>query len=277
VTFLRRAVKDNKLFGQAKTAAQLAASIPGKTVSKSTIIRELHSWPDIKRVKPRKSLYLTSEQIANRYLASQTLKDLPKAFWKTVTFMDEKKFSASGPDSVQRIWSLAGHEPLRATHTSSRLGVMVWMAIGPHGLLGPFRINGSLTGVSYARLLKRYAYQLSLRAYDDWATCHSTNEVLRFFENQGIEHIRFSQLIPAKLVELNIQEQVWSYIVRLVYEGNPCFRNAGELWSRIVLVCNQVRATGKDKEWFDSLAATIPERMRSICKKKGTQLNLSHL
>jgi hypothetical protein len=154
---------------------------------------------------------------------------------------------------------------------------MVWMAIGPYGLIGPIRINGSLTGKAYTTLLESVADKLSLRAFDDWATCHSTNAPLLFLQNKGIEHVRYSERIPAKLIEVNVQEQVWSCVQRLVYDGNPCFANANALWSRIVFICDQLRANGQDVKWYRALVATIPKRLRLVCKQNGKQIDLNHL
>jgi hypothetical protein len=191
--------------------------------------------------------------------------------------MDEKKFSASGPDSVQPIWAIKGHEPSRFTHTCSRVGVMVWMGIGPNGFIGPRRIQGTLNSTRYTQLLKTVAPQLSNRGLDDTATCHSTDEAVQFWQDEGIENVRYSEQVPPKLVELNVQEQVWANIERRVWACNPAFPNANALWARICEVCDEAHANGEDKAWFASLTASIPRRMEAICKAKGKQLNLRRL
>jgi hypothetical protein len=274
ISWLRRQIKLNQNPGEAKDAKQLADSMPGRKVSSNTIIREIRSWPDILRIKPRKALYLRPMNVKARYKGARRLCTVPAAFWSTVDYLDEKKWSASGPDSPQPIWCLKNREPQRAIHTSSRVGVMVWMGIGPDGLLGPYRIAGAINGASYTKILEEHEVHFGQRLYDDWATAHSTNKALKFLDLRGIENIRFSLCIPAKLTEVNIMEQVWAFFQRLVYKGNPAFPNANTLWNRIASIASEVKAAGQDKEWYKRLAATVPDRMKAICKSKGKQVQL---
>jgi hypothetical protein len=154
---------------------------------------------------------------------------------------------------------------------------MVWMGIGPNGFIGPCRINGTLNGPRYTQLLKQLSSQLSLRGLDDSATCHSTDDAVQFWYDEGIENVRYSEQVPPKLIELNIQEQVWAFVERRVWAGNPAFSNANALWIRICEVCDEAKHKGEDKAWFASLTASIPRRMEAICKSRGKQLNLKRL
>jgi hypothetical protein len=190
-----------------------------------------------------------------------------------VTFVDEKKFSASGPDSPQKIWCLAGHEPVRPMHSSSRVGVMVWMGIGPNGIVGPVRIEGTLTGSRYLKLIESVDKELTNRILDDWATSHSTTEVLTYMDSARIENVRFSACVPPKLVELNIQEQIWSNVEYRVWQGNPSFSTVNQLWERIVKVCDEVRREGADRRWYQALVQTIPRRMQLIYSGQGKQVD----
>jgi hypothetical protein len=277
ITWLRMQVKKNSVSGEAKGPAQLAATMPHLKVSPSTITRAMRLWPDIRLVLPRKRLWLSKAHRAARLLAARRLRNLPAAFWNGITFMDEKKFSASGPDSPQRVWCLAGHEPVRQIHSSSRVGVMVWMGIGPEGIVGPVRIERALTGDGYLQVLKQADSALTNRALDDWATCHSTNKILKYLDTAHIENVRFLARVPPKLVELNLQEQVWSNIEYRVWQGNPCFSNANSLWDRIVKVCNDVRHEGVDRQWYQAMVQTIPRRMQLICNAQGKQVDVRNL
>lgn len=262
---LRYNHKEDRWYSPSRMAQELQVECSGRTIR-----RALHSIPGARARKPRKVLLLNVNQRKKRLAFSKRGKGKSvEEYWRTVTYMDEKKCSLSGPDSEPPVWTLGEKRAERKQHASTRLGVMIWGAIGPEGLLGPKWIEGTLTSKDYINILEEYEEDISERIMDDGAGAHRGRIISEYMEEVGVSRVCDELGDAPKLVEVNIIENVWPMLERRAHKAGRVFESNEELFKALYSVADDMRASGEDVKMYERLTRTIPRRLQAIEAAKG--------
>lgn len=243
----------------------------GITASVRVIQRILKAEPTIIRRKLKKKPLLSTTQRKNRVIfAEQHI--LNAKNWKHVIFSDEKKFNLDGPDGYQYYWHDIRDQTQYLSKRHSCLGsVMIWGGISYDGILCLEVMDGRQTGSTYKSLLSR---QFDL--FNGWfgpgnweyqhdnAPIHTAREVKDFIEERGVDILEWPSVSP----DLNIIENVWSYLSRKVYAEGSQYNTRNELIFAI------------NREWeliplsyIRKLYESIPRRLLSVITNHGGPIN----
>lgn len=266
---LVRLLRYNHRIGRQHTPKQFIQQLEVKCCEK-TMRRAIKSVPGAVARKPLQVLQLTPPQKTKRLrFAKKALKDQNPRFWKRVVFADEKKFSLSGPDSSPPVWTLRERRAIRLRHPCTRLGVMVWMAIGPEGIIGPEWVRKTVTAVSYEAILEKYRSQLSRVFMDDAAAAHRADLVRQFFSKYRIRRVCDVVFNAPKLVEINIIENLWSVIQRRLFQSGMVFETPEALFLGIQRVVDAMRLEKEDRQLYQTYTDAIPKRLKQIKANRG--------
>jgi hypothetical protein len=163
-----------------------------------------------------------------------------------VIFTDEKKFRWDGPDGWRHYW--AGMDDASAPVEYSKdygqfHGVMVWAAMSSKGILHIERIQGRLDGPKYADLIcgdalaafhEKHGTEFTLQ--QDNAPPHRARGTLDTFKERGVPYMEWPGLSP----DINPIENLWSLIVRRVYDGGKFYNSDDELWDGIQRAASEI-------------------------------------
>lgn len=116
---------------------------------------------------------------------------------------------------------------------------MFWGIIGYNGLIYVKKMTAKFKSKDYLQLLKdsyvpyiRFNTDHNFLFVQDNCPIHKTSEVQNFLLSTGANIVEW----PSRSPDLNIIENVWSYLSELVYEDQP--RNLKELECRIYKAVN---------------------------------------
>lgn len=167
--------------------------------------------------------------------------------WSKVVFSDEKKFNLDGPDGLDFEW-VDSRAPVRQKVRRVAGGgmVMVCGAIGYFGKPPLAIVSGRMNSVMYCEMLKQHLVphfrQISGRGgvfMQDNAPSHKAKRTIAWLRRQKIKVLTWPALSP----DLNIIENLWSDLVRLVYENGRQFYSEMELTEAIHLAWERIDQT----------------------------------
>ena len=95
----------------------------------------------------------------------------------------------------------------------------------------------------------------------DSAPCHKAKVVMKWFEEKGVEVLKW----PGKSPDLNPNENLWTIIKKKVSQTNPS--SLEELKAAI----KSVWSSDIDKNLCKNLSDSMPRRIENIIKSKGYQ------
>lgn len=266
---LERLLRYNHRPGRAYTCRRLAAEL-GVTCSVPTVWRAIKTIPGAKARRPRKAILLNERQKRRRrQFARLALKQDIAKFWLQTTYVDEKKFKTSGPDSLPRVFTMGKKRVTRTTPEHSSSGVMVWMGLGPDGIIGPHRCNGTLTGPAYLAILQKYLGDMSPYLFQDRAAAHKAKANLQWLAEQGVTEVQDDLCTAPKLVELNIIENMWGIFQARLYKNNPPFRTPDQLYRDIEKLAREMNETGEARQRYVAMASSIHRRARAVLAAGG--------
>lgn len=269
VKSLHRIIRYNHKDGRWLTPTSMRKEL-GVLCHERTVRRELRRIPGARPRKPQKKLYLSELQKKKRrkFVIKAHNKSL-KAYWKTITYIDEKKFSMSGPDSMAPVWTLGKKRVISHQQPNNRQSVFVWAGLGPQGLVGPEWVQKTMKGPEYVKILEKYEAQLQDRIMDDGAGCHIANITRDYLEEAGITRVSDDCGRAPKLVEINKIENVWPMLESRVHRGGAVYREPQQLWEAIEREADKMKASGEDKKLYHNMTNNIPQKLRAIKAAQG--------
>ncbi|KAA6404365.1 MAG: putative Transposable element Tc3 transposase [Streblomastix strix] len=190
-----------------------------------------------KRLRRRPKL--TERHIAKRIQFAEEFLLNDQSKKTEIIFSDEKKFRFDGPDGWAYYWYSLDEKDDNSIYSKDYgkyKGVMVLATINSAGILSHDRMQGSITAVVQRELLlsqvfpsihtelgEQFKYQM------DSASCHKNKETLKDLESYGFSFLDWPALSP----DLNPVENMWSILVRKVYEDGVNYENEEDLWAGI--------------------------------------------
>ena len=192
--------------------------------------------------------------------------------WYSVIFSDEKRFNLDGPDGHSYYWQNVNKEAL------SRLGrqkgggsVMVWAAISHVGKLKLMFCDNRMDAEKYTVVLRRSLLPF-LQAnrhrrfvfMQDNASVHTATLTEEWLNNQDIDTLPW----PVKSADLNIIENVWSEMVRIMYANNRQYNSVDELKDAINRAWDQVAM-----EFIEGLYRDMHKRCCLVMKAQGGKID----
>jgi predicted transcriptional regulator len=236
-------------------------------VSISTILRVLQSNPNLTHRKKKHCPRLSIENRQARF--DWCLRHiLYLEEWKKVIFSDEKRWSLDGPDGWATYWhDDRKEEQVFQTRQMGGGSVMVWGAIGYNEKPQLVFIKGNMRSSDYIEVLETsllpFIHKMGIEEYtfqQDNAPVHTSVETKAWFREQQMQVLQW----PARSPDLNIIENVWSMLSRMVYEGNKQYDNIQELKKAITRAWDNL-----PQEKIQKLFESIPSRLYKCLSRTG--------
>lgn len=238
-------------------------------VSLSTAQRQLrrinYSW------KTSESCIILSKKhrLDRERICRQWVKD--RLDYKCVVFTDEKKFNLDGPDNWMT-WTRAGHRVKRNKRQAGGGSIMIWGMVFSDGDLKIKKILGTQNSRKYKDMLSIFAVPYIRQKLgndfifqQDNCPVHTSAEIMEFFDNQGIDILEW----PSRSPDLNLIENVWSDLSRIVYDG-PQPKNLKELEK---LIDNAVTTLNRERtDFISSLYDSMYDRCLKVISTKGSKI-----
>jgi hypothetical protein len=187
--------------------------------------------------------------------------------WSNVIWSDEKKFNLDGPDGYQFYWhDLRKSEVKYSRRVHGGGGVMIWGCFGYGGLrLVP--VSGKINAAHYQDLLETdllpFAEDLGGPNWifqQDNASIHRAETTRQWFARNNVTVLPW----PDRSPDMNPMENVWSLIVRLIYQGVGQYNSIGELSTALI------NASSKgDVTILQKLIDRMPNRVAALLAENG--------
>uniref|UniRef100_A0A914DAA9 Transposase n=1 Tax=Acrobeloides nanus TaxID=290746 RepID=A0A914DAA9_9BILA len=241
----------------------------GLEVSKSTVRRVLVRNPNLKHQKmnaePR---LLPRHKVARVGFAEKNM----ARDWKMNAFevikSDEKKWNLDGPDGLSGYWRDLRKEPLYFSKRNFGGGsVMVWAGVCYDAKLELQFCSKKVNSAEYTQVLSMSLLPFQRRNrrkkhifQQDNAGIHTSRETMAWFAANNIEVLEWPSCSP----DLNIMENLWGIMVRIVYANNRQFQTVDELKVAIVEAYENI-----PQETIQKLFDSMPKRIADVLKKNG--------
>ena len=188
-------------------------------------------------------------------------------------FSDESKFNLIGSDGRQWCWREPGKGcDSKFTKKTVKHGggsVMVWVCLTPHGVGQLQRIHSIMDRFVYCNILSQSLLgtldkldlnRSSLYFQQDGDRKHTAAYTMGWLEDQGFDVLGWCPNSP----DMNIIENLWDHLDRMVRSRDPLPRNLDELWEAL-----KEEWANIDQGYIDSLYASLPNRVRELLKANG--------
>ena len=238
-------------------------------VSCSTVCRSLKSMKFEYKKLPHK-FHLTYRHRQNRVRAAR---DFIKAGipWNKVIFSDEKLFTVHGSDCYYA-WLDKNMSPRRVRQVVRSPGLMIWAMIMPNGLLAYEIMKGRQKSEDYIRILESKALPIAkLNCGEDFifqqdnCPIHVSKKCKDFFLKSKVKVLDW----PAYSPDLNIIENIWSYLSKDLYSTGP-IKNIRNLELRLKDVVTRFNET--QSVHVKNLYNSIMTRLCIILETRGQRL-----
>jgi DDE superfamily endonuclease len=223
---------------------------------------------------PRASVpCITNVNLPKRMNFAEKYLDWTAEMFEGITFCDESIFRKIGSDGMEWCWRRRG-ERLDPRFTKKKVKhgggkVTVWGMITAHGVGRIVRIEGNLTAVLYREILEDDALgtfsdlNLNPRKFifqQDNDPKHTAKIVTSWFTENRIRQLPW----PPSSPDINIIENLWDYLDRLVRARDPLPRTEEDLW-----VALQEEWVNIPLDYIKKLYASLPDRIRAVYDAKG--------
>lgn len=191
-------------------------------------------------------------------------------FLRNICFTDECTFTLHNAPNNQncRMWATQNPRLCVETRTQYPKKVNLWAGILGHRIIGPFVIEGNLTGDKYLELLEDQITPALNEAAGvaeeiwfqmDGCPAHNTRNVRRYlnesFDNKVIGN-GYTINWPARSPDLSPNDFfLWGHLKSKIYNGNRC-ENIEELTNRIRNQCARIspyQLANMRREFYDRL------------------------
>jgi transposase len=260
---IRRKIKNDTMSSAKKIIGNL-----GLHVSNSTLLRTIKKLHFKRRKFKVKPILKAHHLDARLELARSTIHWTKR--WSKVYFTDEKKFNLDGPDGCNYFWADLNENDVKKYFSKdihNKQSVMVWGAFSLQEQLPLVRLEGKQNGKKYSELIENsFFYQIMSDEYilvHDNAPCHTAEVVKNKIDVLKIDVLPW----PAYSPDLNPIENLWSYIVRIIYANGKTYGNVDELWEAIQECWENI-----PKKIIKNLVKSMPNRMIKLLENGGRTL-----
>lgn len=249
-----------------KTCRTLAGET-GVTCSIRTVQRFLKNQSNFKRMKIKRRPVLNKTHIVNRLDFARQHMHWTKE-WKYILFSDEKRFCLDGPDAYSYYYhNLNMPELNQMKRQQGGGGVMIWGVISAFGKCKFTFVEGSLNAEAYVKLLNdqflpffKSLRRRNLTFQQDNARPHTAHRTIEWFNSKKINVMPW----PARSPDLNIIENLWSTLSRVVYANGKQFDTISDLKTAILKATSEL-----DSEYVQNLYQSLPNRMYETINRNG--------
>ena len=249
------------------TASQVQKKM-GLSVSIRTIQRILQQHSNLHYVKMQPSPHLTQSHRTKRLKWGREMIVKDAAYWRKVTFTDEKRWCLDGPDGFNYYWA---DNRLSRDVFSKRVNgggsLMIWAGVSWRGKTELAFISNKIDAVHYCSMLDRVYQPYVEKHYpkggifqQDGAPAHTAVYTRDYFMMEDMLVIDW----PPKSPDINIIENVWSILARRVYQGGRVFDDVSDLkecllyeWDKLTI--HEIR----------NLIESVPRRIVELIVKRG--------
>lgn len=248
------------------TARQIKAK-SGVKASVRTVQRIIKSSPHIRRQKLKRKPVLKSEHRAARLNFGRAHMAWTDE-WKKVIFSDEKKFNLDGPDGFRYYFhDLRKNQVILSRRPSAYGSVKVWGAISSKGPIDLVFLKGKQSAKSYVNRLETQLPKIqSIMGGKNWifqqdnAGLHTAKIVMSWFQQRNVQLLEWPALSP----DLNIIENIWSWLSRMVYADGKQYHSQNDLRNAVQNAWNTIPS-----DLINKLYTSMPQRIFSVITEKG--------
>ena len=248
-----------------------AKALNGINASYTTMWRLCNDSPTTKFGKMKQRPNLTPRHIETRLKWAQEHMSFGSK-WQNVIFSDEKKFNLDGPDGYKFYWyDLRQEEKWFSKRVQGGGSLMVWAAIGFTGKTELVFLEQNLNGQYYTEVLQTYLLPFAPRiSGSDWiyqhdnSSVHTSKRVSGWLNENSVKMLDWPSLSP----DLNIIENLWGQLVRLVYANGRQYSTISEL--KMSLIENWENITVK---YTQTLFNSMNNRIFQLILKQGNKID----
>lgn len=185
--------------------------------------------------------------------------------WETVYFTDEKNFSLDGGD-VNKVHYLLSRGRPTVAKKIGRKGVHCCMVLNSDPEKCRLHVQDThYTQRAYATFIKD-AIPYFHRVVHDNAKIHKAAEVRSVFETKSLRDLQ----LPPYSCDLNVVENAWSLLARIVYARKCAYVSKEELKTAILESWEELKARDN---YFNKLVSSMEKRCEGVIKANGDYCN----
>ena len=145
---------------------------------------------------------------------------------------------------------------------------MIWGAMSAVGTMELQVVKGRMNAIGYVNMLKSASLkdEGTRLCGENWvfqqdnAPIHTAGSTKKFFEDEGIQILAW----PACSPDLNVIENVWGYLVRLVYENGKQYESINDLTTAIFDSWKMIPT-----DYLKNLVSSMKTRICEVLMKNG--------
>jgi hypothetical protein len=266
--------KDLNILLQVEENKNISTRSLGQSVEKhhTTVLRTLkkHKYHSYKYQNHQELLEGDEERRSLFCFEMMERANNDRYFLQNICFTDECTFTLNNEPNIQnyRYWSTQNEHRLACTRTQYPQKVNVWAGIFGHRIIGPFFIDGNLTGPTYLNLLQNQIGPALEEVVDenqdiwfqmDGCPAHNSLVVREYLNNAFNGHVigpNSTILWPARSPDLSPNDFfLWGHLKNVLYT-NVKFENLEQLKNLILMRSERItqyQLANVRREFYDRL------------------------
>lgn len=253
-----------------------------KGASKTTINDVLLNNKVTSRVLPKRLPDLTKKHVAKRKKFSKDHLNWDTSDWELVIFSDESDLFPvkCGRQFVHLRENQTIMDIIPITlERQKELTIKVWGALSFDGVGPLLRYEDSMNGIKYRNILTNHLLPTypwlessmmeeepledelpTFKFVHDKSSVHTSNLITGFMNDNAVYSLDW----PPNSPDINIIENVWSYIKDELYKVSERLNCANDTWEKTVQIWNEIPLN-----YIQNLYKSLPNRMKELKNMKG--------